>query len=216
MPGVQCANPGQSSLNRISGEGMKIFIRSLALFSVLLLIGCAALAPGTSGSLVGTVTSSDAGLPGVTVTLSSPALQGTRTTVTGEGGSNKFFGLPPGDYSVQFELEGMQKVTKKTRVTLTQTSREDADLKQAAVTEAITVTASAPAALETTEVTTTFTSETIAELPTLNRTIATAALLAPGVNDGGPNNQIVISGAQSFDKDRKSTRLNSSHIPLSR
>jgi hypothetical protein len=178
---------------------MKIFIRSLALFSVLLLIGGAALAQGTSGSLVGTVTSSDAGLPGVTVTLSSPALQGTRTTVTGEGGAYKFFGLPPGDYSVQFELEGMQKVTKKTRVTLTQTSREDADLKQAAVTEAITVTASAPAALETTEVSTNFTSETIAELPTLNRTIATAALLAPGVNDGGPNNQIVISGAQSFD-----------------
>src|ERR1051326_3736148 len=101
MPGVQCANPGQSSLNRISGEGMKIFIRSLALFSVLLLIGGAALAQGTSGSLVGTVTSSDAGLPAVTVTLSSPALQGTRTTVTGEGGAYKFFGLPPGDYSVQ-------------------------------------------------------------------------------------------------------------------
>ena len=65
--------------------------------------------------------------------------------------------------------------------------------------EAITVTAAAPAALETNEVSTNFTSEQLAELPTLNRNIAAAALLAPGVNDAGPNNQITISGALSFD-----------------
>ncbi|PYQ31009.1 MAG: hypothetical protein DMF56_03635 [Acidobacteria bacterium] len=178
---------------------MKTFTRIFALLSLLLLIGGAAFAQGTSGNLVGTVTASGAGLPGVTVTLSSPSLQGTRSTVTADGGAYNFAGLPPGDYSVAFELSGMQNVTKKTRVNLSQTSRADADLKPTTVSEAITVTASAPAALETTEVSTNFTSDAIAELPTLNRTINTAALLAPGVNDAGPNQQIVISGAQSFD-----------------
>jgi hypothetical protein len=169
------------------------------LFAVLLWIGGAALGQGTTGSLVGTVTTDGSGLPGVSVTVASPALQGTRTAVTADTGGFSFPSLPPGDYTVTFELSGLQTVTKKLRVNLAQTSRSDVEMRQAAVSEAITVTAAAPAALETTEVSSNFTSETIAELPTLNRNIATAALIAPGVNDAGPNKQIVISGAQSFD-----------------
>lgn len=177
---------------------MKRFSRIILLLQLLLLAG-AALGQGTTGSLVGTVISEGNALPGVTVTIASPALQGTRTTVTGDTGGFSFPGLPPGDYTVTFELSGMQPVTKKLRVNLAQTNRADAELKPSALTEAITVTASAPAALETTEVSANFTSETIAELPTLQRNITTAALISPGVNDAGPNKQIVISGAQSFD-----------------
>ena len=178
---------------------MKTFVRSGFLVGLLVLIAFAAYGQGTSGTLIGTVTADGAAVPGVTVTISSPALQGTRTAVTGDTGGYSFPSLPPGEYAVTFELSGMQTITRKLRVNLTQTSRADADLRPSAVTEAITVTAAAPAALETTEISTNFTSETIAELPTLNRNIATAALIAPGVNDAGPNKQIVISGAQSFD-----------------
>ena len=178
---------------------MKSLIRGATLFALLLLAVSAAFGQGTTGNLVGTVTTEGNGLPGVTVTISSPALQGTRTAVTSESGGFSFPGLPPGDYTVTYELSGMQPVTKKLRVNLAQTSRSDAELAPSALTEAITVTATAPAALETTEVSTNFTSDTIAELPTLQRNIATAALIAPGVNDAGPNKQIVISGAQSFD-----------------
>jgi hypothetical protein len=178
---------------------MNRFIRGVTLFSLLLLVAGAAMGQGTTGNLVGTVSTDGTGLPGVTVTIASPALQGTRTAVTADGGAFSIPGLPPGDYTVTYELSGMQPVTKKLRVNLAQTSRSDADLRPSALTEAITVTAAAPAALETTEVSTNFTSETIAELPTLQRNITTAALIAPGVNDAGPNKQIVISGAQSFD-----------------
>lgn len=177
---------------------MRFFVRSGAALAVLLLCGIA-LGQGVTGNLVGTVTSEGSGLPGVTVTASSPALQGTRTAVTGESGGYSFPALPPGDYTVTYELNGLQTVTKKLRVNLAQTSREDAELRPASISEAITVTAAAPAALETSEVSTNFTSEELAELPTLNRNIAAAALLSPGVNDAGPNKQIVISGAQSFD-----------------
>jgi outer membrane receptor for ferrienterochelin and colicin len=178
---------------------MKSLIRCVTLFSLLLLIAASAVGQGTTGTLVGTVTTDGNGLPGVTVTITSPALQGTRTAITGDTGGFSFPGLPPGDYTVTYELSGMQTATRRLRVNLAQTSRSDADLRPSALSEAITVTAAAPAALETTEVSSNFTSETIAELPTLQRNITTAALIAPGVNDAGPNKQIVISGAQSFD-----------------
>jgi outer membrane receptor protein involved in Fe transport len=177
---------------------MRVFVRSAAALAVLWLCGIA-LAQGTTGSLVGTVTSGGSGLPGVTVTVTSPALQGTRTAISGENGGFSLQALPPGEYTARFELSGLATVTRVLRVNLAQNARADVEMQASTLTEAITVTAAAPAALETSEVSTNFTGAEIAELPTLNRNIATAALLSPGVNDAGPNKQIVISGAQSFD-----------------
>ena len=73
---------------------MRVFIRSAAALAVLLLCGIV-LGQGTTGSLVGTVTSEGNGLPGVTVTVSSPALQGLRTAVTGETGGYLLAGCRP-------------------------------------------------------------------------------------------------------------------------
>ena len=140
---------------------MRVFIRSVAAMAVLLLCGIV-YGQGVTGSLVGTVTTEGNGLPGVTVTVSSAALQGVRTAITGDAGGYSFPSLPPGDYSVKFELSGLQTVTKNLRVNLAQSARADADMRPSAMTEAITVTASAPAALETTEVSTNFTSEQLA------------------------------------------------------
>ena len=39
-------------------------------------------------------------LQGVTVTVSSPSLQGTRKTTTGPNGVYNFGALPPGDYTI--------------------------------------------------------------------------------------------------------------------
>lgn len=152
----------------------------------------------TTATLQGTVTTEGVPLPGATVTISSPSLQGTRTAVSSETGAYIFPGIPPGQYTVSFELEGMQAVTKQVTVQLAQTARADADLRLSSVSEAITVTASAPAVLETTEVATTFTSEQVQNLP-INRTILGATAIAPGVSDEGPNNQLMISGAPSYE-----------------
>ena len=57
-----------------------------ALFmAAILLVGVSAFAQVT-GQIVGTVTSAGAPLPGATITIASPALQGVRTTVTGANG----------------------------------------------------------------------------------------------------------------------------------
>jgi carboxypeptidase family protein/TonB-dependent receptor-like protein len=163
-----------------------------------LVVPIAGFAQATTGSLTGKVTQQGAPLPGVTVTITSPNLQGTRTTSANENGAYNFASLPPGDYEVKFELSGMQTVTRKVNVGLISTARVDADLKLAAVSEAITVTASAPAVMETTQVETNFKQQTINLLP-INRNPVAQANLAPGVTTNGPGGNTVISGAFSYD-----------------
>jgi outer membrane receptor protein involved in Fe transport len=177
---------------------MMKFSRLLIISFALLLASTVAFAQGTTGTLSGTATSGGSGLPGVTVTVSSPALQGTRTTVTGETGGYVFPALPPGDYTIRFELSGMQTTTKRAKVSLAQTTPVDAELQVTAVTEAITVTATAPAVLETTQVSANFTAQQIDNLP-VQRNVRDTVLLSPGVTATGPANQIMISGAPSYD-----------------
>src|SRR6185369_1997864 len=161
---------------------MKLSQRFVSLLAFVLLVGASALAQGTGtrSSLSGTVTTDGKPLPGVTVTISSPALQGIRTAMTGEGGGYDFPSLPPGVYTITMELEGMQKVVKKLTLQLANEGHADADMKVSAVTEAITVTAAAPAVLETTSLTRNFDQATIRELP-VRRNIRDTVLLAPGV-----------------------------------
>lgn len=179
--------------------------RLLIVLAAALLIGINAFGQGTTGDLTGTVTSGGSPVPGVTVTASSPSLQGVRTTNTDVNGNYTIGALPPGDYTVKFDLSGMQSVSKRTRVALAQTARADADLKISGITEAITVTAQSPvtAALESTEVQTNVQQATVNELPMV-RDLVNVAGLAPGVTTGSTttlNNgtQMVISGAPSAD-----------------
>ena len=119
-------------------------------------------------------------------------------TISGATGAYYLGGLPAGEYTVKFELSGMQTANQRAKVGVAQTSRADAAMRVSAVAEAITVTATAPAVAETTEVQTNFTAKTIEDLP-IARTIAGTTSLAPGVNATGPSNNLMISGAASYD-----------------
>jgi outer membrane receptor for ferrienterochelin and colicin len=177
---------------------MKSVVRSTLVLLALILVSATGFAQ-TTAALSGTATSDGAALAGVTVTISSPSLQGVRTTVTGENGGYYFGALPPGRYTVKFELEGLQTVTKLVDVGVAQTGRADAALRVAAVSEALVVTASAPTVLETPEVATNISGDLVEELP-IGRTILAAALLAPGVNDNTLSaNQLSISGSPGYD-----------------
>src|SRR5262245_14068989 len=67
-----------------------------------------------TGSVVGTVTDASGGvLPGVTVTISGITLQGDRTTVTDDQGVYRVINLPPGTYSVAYNMEGFAKLTRE-------------------------------------------------------------------------------------------------------
>jgi hypothetical protein len=173
--------------------------RKILMLVAILALAALPLLGQSTGKLTGTVSHSGAGLPGVTVTVSSPALQGTRSTVTDVNGNYNFGVLPPGPYTVRFEMESMQTVTRDTTVALAGTARADAEMRLTSVAESITVTAAAPAVLETTEVQTNVEAQLVQELP-INRTLLGAAALAPGINTNGPNpGAVTISGALAAD-----------------
>ena len=172
--------------------------RFIVLIAAFLLMPACLFAQVTA-ELTGSVTSDGKPLPGVTVTISAPTMQGSRTAYTGENGGYQFSGLTPGEYTVHFELSGLAPTTQKVSVKLSQTARADADLKVASVTEAITVTASTPTVLETPQVAATFTSKQLEQLP-VGRSPIAAALLAPGVNNNTLSaNQFSISGSPGYD-----------------
>ena len=132
--------------------------------ALLLLFPVSLLAQGTTGSIVGTVTTDGKPLPGVTVTVVSPGLQGSRTAVTGEAGGYSFPSLPPGEFTATYELSGMQSMRKRITVSVAASSRADAELRVSSVSEAITVTANAPTGANP-QVKTNNKNKTINELP---------------------------------------------------
>jgi hypothetical protein len=75
----------------------------------------AAFAQVQTGSITGVITDpSGAVLPGVTVSLSGEKLiGGLQTQVTDANGSYRFDRLPPGEYTVRFELEGFKTVERQ-------------------------------------------------------------------------------------------------------
>src|SRR5512132_2652604 len=86
--------------------------RNFAAAVVLLLAAGTAFA-ATTGTLFGTVTDADgSALPGVTVTISSPSLQGTRTATTNAAGEYNFPLLPPGAYRADYALPSFEKAVR--------------------------------------------------------------------------------------------------------
>jgi hypothetical protein len=153
-----------------------------------------------TGVLSGTITTSDGlSLPGATVTVTSPALQGSRTTVTDVNGNYVLRGLPPGDYTVLIELSGMTPRTERTVVALGRTTVVDSIMAVAGVAESVEVTAAATPVTRNPVVGANFTDEEVNALP-IGRTPQNIAELSPGLTDNTPNaGQLTISGGFAFD-----------------
>ena len=89
------------------------FASLLALLAVLVIGSPARLDAQNTSQVFGRVTdASSSVLPGVTVTLSSPALIEPRVAITGETGTYEFSGLPIGVYIVKFELSGFTTLVR--------------------------------------------------------------------------------------------------------
>jgi hypothetical protein len=161
-----------------------------------------AAAQGTqTGTLSGTVKDPDGLIvPGVTVGVVSPALQGERNTVTDANGHYSIPGLPPGTYTVRFELPGMAPVIQEgTIVPLGGVAVVDATLRLAGLTELVQVVAERSSVVTTPTAMTNLRAEEVASMP-IGRTPFRLAEVAPGVTDNTPNvGQVTISGAFAYD-----------------
>src|SRR5262245_37970577 len=121
-------------------------LRSLGLVFLLLAFGTPAAAQVEQGRLLGTVKDAQTGvLPGVTVTATSPALIGQRTTITETDGRFLITTLPSGTYALKFELQGFQPyIRQNIVVTQGSTLTVDATLEVESLSESITVTGDSP------------------------------------------------------------------------
>ena len=169
----------------------------LMLLAVALAVTAAAQTVPT-GTLSGRATDGKDALPGVTVSVTSPSLQGVRIATTTANGDYIFMFLPPGDYKVKFELNGFQTIDTTVKINAAQTQKLDATLPQAKIAEEVTVSGTYETISSSATASTTLDASFQNKLP-VARDLATAVLLSPMASNNGPNNGIVISGAQSYE-----------------
>jgi hypothetical protein len=100
----------------------------------------------STGTIQGRVVDTQgAVLPGVTVTATSPAALGAQTAVTSETGSYRFPAIPPGVYSVTYELPGFNTVRREgIQISLGFTANLNVELAIATLQETVTVTGESP------------------------------------------------------------------------
>ncbi len=184
-------------------------MRKLRFFGFLVLFVAAAVGATTlvgqsltTTAVSGKVDNEGAGLPGVTVTLASPSLQGTRTAVTSANGDYTFVGIPPGNYTVTFALQGFKTVTKELPLSVGQRNTVNATLSLNEIAATAVVSAKAEIVSTTTQASTTITSDLANKLP-FARTIAQEAALSSGLNTvtslNAANPPVTVSGAPTFD-----------------
>jgi hypothetical protein len=174
-------------------------MKRFAICAVLVaLLALPAFAQNPTGTLTGHVTDGTNPLPGATVAVSSPNLQGTRTAVTTINGDYILTFLPPGDYKVRFEMRGFQTLETSIKISAAQISKLDAVMPVAKIAEEVTVAGSYETISSAATASTTFEKDFINKLP-VPRDLVNAVALAPGVSQTGPNNGITISGAQSYE-----------------
>jgi len=169
-----------------------------------------------SASIRGRVTDeSGAGVPGVTVTVSSPALQlRERTTVSAPEGEYQIRSLPLGTYAVRVELAGFNTVLREgIQLSAGFEARVDIIMKLSTVQETITVSGQSPVIdVGTTTVSSNLSREVLDAIPT-SRSIGEAIAMAPGVrysgaiDVGGNRTGQFANGGSNFGSDQQSPFL---------
>lgn len=135
-----------------------------------------------TGSISGRVTATDgSALPGVTVEARSNVLPQPRTTFSTETGDYRLPALPPGAYTVTFNLAGMQTVTRRAAVQLSQNTALDVELGVGGLEETITVMAEASLVDRTSTEIETGISETEIEALPVTQNYGDLQKLIPGV-----------------------------------
>jgi hypothetical protein len=165
----------------------------------------------TTGEIVGKITDGSGGvLPGVTVTLRGPSLQGEEVVVSGETGLYHLPVVPPGLYELEYMLPGFTTV-KRTEILVQvgATVTLDESLKVGALEESITVSAASPVVDVTkSQVSTAYNQEWVQTAPVRRFSYFDLVNSAPGVQQnsqigtstaatvfGSSNNQYQIDGS---------------------
>jgi hypothetical protein len=173
---------------------------------VLLLLNSSTGSAQTTGRIVGRIVDDTGALiPGVSVTVQSPSLQGVNSATTDSEGNYRFLLLPPGTYTVTASLSGFKTVEQPNVVVgLDRTVEVILRMAVASVEETVHVQAASPV-VDTTSTTlgVTAKADLLTRLP-IQRDIYTISRLAPGVTSDavgpavygstGAENQYIVDG----------------------
>ena len=129
---------------------------------------------------------SGAVLPGVTINVTSTDTGAVRTAVSDGDGAYSVTNLPPGNYTVAFELPGFQTQTETVRLGVGQVETKNGSLGVAGVTENVTVAADVRAVdLGSAKIGVNVTPEEVENLPVNGRNFANLMTLATGATSDG-------------------------------
>ncbi len=176
-------------MTTIHESGQAVRARQRLIFCVVALISMAGVDAAfaqsvSSGTIEGTVKDeSNAILPGVTVTVTSPQLQvGLLTQVSDAAGNYKFVDLPAGTYRLKAELTGFSaSIREDLRLTVGFNARVDLTLKLGAMEESVTVSGQSPVVdVTSTTASVAFTKEVLDSIPR-GRDLQNVFAMAPGV-----------------------------------
>jgi hypothetical protein len=124
--------------------------RALLALSMLAVVTPGAYAQGGGASSTATITgrvadNSGGVLPGVTVTATSPSALGVQTAVTNEQGTYRFPAVPPGTYTLTYELPGFNTLKREgIELRLGFTANINVELEVASLQETVTVSGESP------------------------------------------------------------------------
>jgi outer membrane receptor protein involved in Fe transport len=179
---------------------MKVLSRYLAIAGMaLLLVASRGAAQVQTGSITGTITdASGAVLPGATVTLTGEKLiGGAAALVTDAAGAYRFDRLPPGAYTVKFELQGFKTVTRDDiRVSAAFVATVNAKLEVGSLQESITVTGESPTIDTKSNLQQTVLTQEVLEGVPSGRDPWSVAKIIPGVQVGTYD----VGGTQSYQQ----------------
>src|SRR3954464_11151009 len=122
-------------------------VRCAVLGMLCMLATTAAFAQVQTGSIAGVATdTSNAVMPGVTVSVSGDKLiGGVQTQTTDTSGAYRFGRVPPGSYNVRFELQGFRPIDRTgIAIRASFVASVNAKLEVGNLSETITVTGESP------------------------------------------------------------------------
>jgi hypothetical protein len=162
----------------------RILSRSAGVLAVvaLLVMAATAGAQGTNSTLKGRVVDQNsAGLPGVIVTVSNPSTGFSRGEATESDGGYSIAGIPPGTYTVTYQMSGFKAVEQKNvELNVASIRTIDVSMQVSAVAEMITVTTEAPVVHTDAALGTIISQKELETLPLNGRQFANLGALAPG------------------------------------
>lgn len=138
-----------------------------------------------TGEIIGTVVLEDgSAIPGVSVEITGEKLIGSKVSVTNENGVYRLMGIPTGNYTVTFSLEGFKTIKRKgIRVDLGKTFKLDVIMQTGELREEVVVSGQIPVVdVRKSATAVNITKEAFNKLPKSSRNFLSIATQQAGVN----------------------------------